>query len=164
MSRTCTICTHTEKEDINRSLLDGEPFRHLAERTGTSTTALQRHKADHLPVTLSQAVKANEIALGGSLLEQLNGLQAKALGILTKAEQAGDLRTALMAVREVRGTLELVGKVTGELVSRHKVSGTFGHLIMPGKSLEELEDRARRLDALLAGVVEGTGVVVEDGG
>ena len=102
------------------------------------------------------------MAHGGSLLEQLKELQVKALGILTKAEQAGDLRTALMAVREVRGTLEVVGKITGELVSRHQVSGTFGHSIMPDKSLEELEDRKRRLDALLAGVVDSTGVVVED--
>ena len=40
----------------------------------------------------------------------------------------------------------------------------IGHLIMPGKSLEELEDRTRRFDALLAGVVvDSTGVVVEDG-
>lgn len=68
-----------------------------------------------------------------------------------------------MAVREERSTLELVGKVTGELVNRHQVSGTFGHLIMPGKSLEELEDRVRRLDALGAGVVDSTGVVIEDG-
>ena len=58
MSRSCTICRHDAKEDINRALLDSEPFRHIAARTGTSTTALQRHKADHLPVALAQAVVA----------------------------------------------------------------------------------------------------------
>ena len=107
-----------------------------------------------------KAVEAAELAHGGSLLEQLEGLQVKALGILTKAEQAGDLRTALMAVREVRSTLELGGKITGELVSRHEVS--FNHIIKPGLSLEELEARIQRLDALEAGVVDSTGVVVGD--
>ena len=159
MGRTCTVCTHPDHEDIDRALVDSEPFRHIAERTGTSTTALQRHKNEHLPINMVQAMEESESAHGDSLLEQLKGLQFKALGILTKAEQAGDLRTALMAVREVRATLELVGKVTGELVNRHQVSGTMGHLIMPGKSLEELEDRARRLEALGAGVVDSTGVV-----
>jgi len=97
MSRTCTICTHANKEIINQALLDQEPFRHLAERTGTSTTALQRHKSEHIPVALAQAVEASEVAHGGSLLEQLSALHAKALELLTKAEQSGDIRGALGA-------------------------------------------------------------------
>lgn len=162
MARTCTICIHPSKEDIDKALLAGQPYRRVAKQYEASESSVYRHQQDHLPAAMVKAVEAAEVAHGGTLLEQLNGLQVKALGILTKAEQAGDLRTALMAVREVRGTLELVGKVTGELVNRHEVSGTMGHLIMPDKSLEELEDRKRRLDALSAGVVvEGT--VIADG-
>ena len=164
MSITCKTCIHPSKEDIDKALLAGTPYRSVAKQYEASPPSVYRHQQDHLPAAMAKAVDAAEVAHGGTLLEQLQGLQAKALGILTKAESAGDLRTALMAVREVRGTLELVGKVTGELVNRHEVSGTFGHLIMPGKSLEELEVRKRRLEALLAGVVDSTGVVVEDGG
>jgi hypothetical protein len=162
MSVTCKTCTHPAKEEIDKALLAGQPYRGVAKQYEASAPSVYRHQQDHLPAAMVKAVEAAEIAHGDSLLEQLKWLQVKALGILTKAEQAGDLRTALIAVREVRSTLELVGKVTGELVSRHEVS--VSHLIMPGKSLEELEDRARRLDALLAGVVEGTGFVLEDGG
>ncbi len=162
MGRTCATCIHPEHEAIDKALLAGQPYRSVARQYEASPPSVYRHQQDHLPAAMVKAVEAAELAHGGTLLEQLQGLQAKVLGILSKAESAGDLRTALMAVREVRGTLELVGKVTGELVNRHQVSGTFGHLIMPGKSLEELEDRARRLDALEAGVVDSTGVVVED--
>ena len=160
MGRTCATCIHPEHEAIDKALLAGQPYRSVARQYEASPPSVYRHQQDHLPAAMVKALEVAQVAHGGSLLEQLNGLQIKALGILTRAEQAGDLRTALMAVREVRSTLELVGKVTGELVSRHEVSGTFGHLIMPGKSLEELEDRARRLDALLPGMVVD-GAVIE---
>jgi hypothetical protein len=42
-------------------------------------------------------------------------LQAHALDILERAEKAGDLRTALAAISQARGNLELLGKLAGEL-------------------------------------------------
>ena len=162
MAITCKTCTHPAKEDIDKALLAGTPYRSVAKQYEASPPSVYRHQQDHLPAALAKAVEAAEVAHGDSLLEQLKWLQVKALGILSKAEQAGDLRTALMAVREVRGTLELVGKITGELVSRHEVS--FNHIIKPELSLEELEANMVRIKALEAGVVDSTGVVVEDGG
>jgi len=53
-----------------------------------------------------------------SLLEQIKSLQKKALQVLTKAEHSGDLRVACMAIRETRGTLEFLAKVTGEMDDR----------------------------------------------
>jgi hypothetical protein len=45
-------------------------------------------------------------------------LQAHALDILDRAEKAGDLRTALAAISQARGNLELLGKLAGELGER----------------------------------------------
>lgn len=118
MSRTCATCIHPEHEAIDKTLLAGQPYRSVARQYEASPPSVYRHQQEHLPAAMVKAVEAAEVAHGGSLLEQLEGLQVKALGILTKAEQAGDLRTALMAVREVRGTLEVVDKITGELVTR----------------------------------------------
>jgi len=41
---------------------------------------------------------------------------------LSKAEQAGDLRTALGAIREARGNLELLAKLLGELAEQPQIS------------------------------------------
>jgi hypothetical protein len=49
-------------------------------------------------------------------------LQAHALGILERAEKAGDLRTALAAISQARGNLELLGKLAGELDERPVVN------------------------------------------
>ena len=49
-------------------------------------------------------------------------LQDRALDILERAEKAGDLRTALAAISQARGNLELLGKLAGELDERPVVN------------------------------------------
>lgn len=44
MMRTCSICTHEERDAIEKALLAGDSLRRIAERFGTSSTALHRHK------------------------------------------------------------------------------------------------------------------------
>lgn len=116
MPRTCTVCNHAERSEIDRALLSGEPYRNIAQRFGTSPTALYRHK-EHLPNELVKAQAAEEVAQADNLLEQVKSLQTRALSILDRADAAGDLRTALSAIREARGNLELLAKLLGELQS-----------------------------------------------
>ena len=59
MPRTCTVCTHQARKDIDKALLDGGPYRGVAERFGASASAVYRHRQDHLPKAL---VKAAEVA------------------------------------------------------------------------------------------------------
>ena len=115
MPRVCTICNHQEREAINKALLAGEPLRNIAARTGTSATALHRHKAEHLPATLTKAQAAQEVAQADDLLAQVRRLQVVTMNILAHAYQAQDLRTALQAVGQARGNLELLGRLAGEL-------------------------------------------------
>ena len=72
------------------------------------------------------------------MLEQLTGLRSKAFSILARAEAEEDLRTALMGVREVRSTVELIAKVTGELVTRHYVN--VHHDLTSDLTMQQLED------------------------
>jgi hypothetical protein len=115
MPRVCSICGHPERAAIDKALVDGEPFRHIAARFGTSTTALQRHKAEHLPAALVKAQEAAEVAHADDLLSQVRDLQGRTLAILAKAEGAGDLRVALGAIGQARGNLELLARLLGEL-------------------------------------------------
>lgn len=115
MPRTCTVCQHPDRPAIDAALLAGEPFRHIAARTGTSTGALQRHKEEHLPIALVHAKEVEQVAQADDLLAQVRDLQRRTLRILDDAEKAGDRRTALAAIREARGNLELLGKLAGEL-------------------------------------------------
>jgi hypothetical protein len=60
MRRTCTICK-LQNAEINSMLVDGVPLRRIAKQSGTSVTALHRHKR-HLPATLAIAKKAEQKA------------------------------------------------------------------------------------------------------
>ncbi len=129
MPRTCTVCSHRDREAIDQALVSGEPFRHIATRTGTSTAALQRHKHDHVPRSLAKAKEAQELAHADGLLDRVRWLCGRAEGFLAETEAIqrearaeGDKRLAVLAVhaglkalRELRETVHLLSQLTGHL-------------------------------------------------
>jgi transposase-like protein len=122
MPRRCTVCDHPGKHGINEALVSGAPYRSVAKRFGLSESAVYRHKTEHLPAQLLKAREVEETARADDLLEQVRNLQTHALGILERAEKSGDLRTALAAISQARGNLELLGKLAGELDERPVVN------------------------------------------
>jgi hypothetical protein len=61
--RSCTLCQHPSRGEIDKALVRGETLRGIAAQFGTSTGTLQRHKVDHLPVILAEeARQAAEVA------------------------------------------------------------------------------------------------------
>ncbi len=115
MPRTCTICRHLQRESIDAKLLNGEPLRGIAKHTATSPTALWRHRRDHIPQSLTRALELSESEHDLSVLEQVEALRDKALDIMQEARQQGDLRTALAAVAQTRGLLELLWRAEQEV-------------------------------------------------
>lgn len=157
MPRTCTICRHPQHEAVDKALVAGEPFRNIALRFGTSSTALYRHKGEHLPELVAHGQRraqahaaalqtqvrqqeAQEQTHASSLFDQVCQRQAKverlasiAEGLISKAANKSDWRGATAAVqasvsasREVRGCLELLGKLMGELDERPQINVLMG--------------------------------------
>jgi len=150
--RKCTVCAHKKRETIDKELLAGTSLRTIAERFGTSKAALCRHRS-HVAEHVATAHEAAEIARADSLLGQVRAqrdraerLAGAAERILADAMAAGDLDTALNAVRagasafrEVRGVLELLGKVMGEIEERQRVEIVGGSVDLSVLSDRELE-------------------------
>jgi hypothetical protein len=122
MPRRCTVCDHPERHGIDEALVTGAPYRSVAKRFELSESAVYRHKTEHLPAHLLKAREVEEAARADNLLEQVRNLQTHALDILGRAEKSGDLRTALAAISQARGNLELLGKLAGELDERPVVN------------------------------------------
>ena len=122
MPRRCTVCDHAERHGIDEALVTGAPYRSVAKRFGLSESSVYRHKTEHLPAHLLKAREAEDAARADDLLDQVRHLQTHALDILERAEKAGDLRTALAAISQARGNLELLGKLAGELDERPMVN------------------------------------------
>jgi hypothetical protein len=140
MPRRCTVCDHPQRHSIDETLVTGASYRSVAKRFELSESSVYRHKTEHLPVHLLKAREVREAARADDLLEQVRHLQTHALDILERAEEAGDLRTALAAISQARGNLELLGKLAGELDERPVVNLNV--------SAEWLELRAMILGAL----------------
>jgi len=129
MPRQCTICTHPDRKQIEQALVSGRSLRNVAEQYGCSATALHRHKQGHLPSSLTQAKQAQEIARADSVLEEIRAEIRRIRKLYRKAEaildQAQDQPIALKSVRELsrlhkemRDTLELLARISGELEQR----------------------------------------------
>src|SRR5215204_4079062 len=108
--RRCTVCTHEQVGAIDRALIAGRPIRGIAKTFGVSEDAVGRHRA-HLPKTLLNAHDVAETIRADELLAEATALQTKAWELLLAAEANDDQRTALLAVREIRGCLELLARL-----------------------------------------------------
>jgi hypothetical protein len=117
MPRTCTLCAHLQREEINRCLVAGEGYRNIAERFGTSLAALVRHKTDHIPARLAKAEEAREVAHADTLLDQLLTLSKETAAILKEARtgKIKDNDLALKAIARAERQIELQARLLGEL-------------------------------------------------
>jgi hypothetical protein len=101
------------------------------------------------------AKEAGKVADAGTLLDQVKGLVVRATGILDRAELAGEHQAALGAIREVRGCLELFGKLNGELRTSASAVAIANARIVPVRTLNDFyADNVRELtDAELEAVI-----------
>ena len=140
MPRRCTVCSHDEAHAINVALVQGGGNRRIATQYGLSEAAIRRHRAEHIPQLLVKATEATEAAEADALLEDVRDIHRRTLAILRATEAAQEHRTALAAIREARGNLELLAKLLGQLDERPVVNLTV--------SPEWLELRALIVGAL----------------
>lgn len=121
MARTCTVCNHEDREEIDRELIAGVPYRDIAERHGVGRMAVSRHREAHLSEALA-AVVVEDHDRAMSLVDRIENLVDEATAFLTAAKQDGNVSQGLAALREMRAALELVGKATGELKDSPQVA------------------------------------------
>jgi hypothetical protein len=122
MPRTCTICGNPDRDAIDAAIVTGQVIRATAALYRVSEDALARHAAHHLPRVAVEAHHSAEAERGQSLLDQLRQLQARTLALLDRAEAAGKLTPAILAVGQARQNLELAARLLHELDERPQVN------------------------------------------
>ncbi len=125
MPRSCTVCEHPKRDEIDRALVGESSNLSVSSLFGVSESAARRHKANHLPETLAKSHEADEAARGDDLLAGVRNLQERTLAILEGAEEGKDRRVALSAIREARSNLELLARLLGELNDRPQINLTI---------------------------------------
>jgi hypothetical protein len=120
MARPGTICTSSERTEIERELLSGTPNRRVAARHGVSEQAIRRHGEQHLRSALELARTKRADDRQQSLLEELRDVHRRVRAVANEAERTGDGRLAIAAAREIRACIEALGKWTGEFREQHE--------------------------------------------
>ena len=154
MPRRCTICDDPRRAEIDAALVSSEVYRAIAKRFSVSESAMYRHRAAHLPQAMVKASQAQEAVQADSLLDQVRSLQERTMTILDTAEDTGNLRVALQAIREARGTVELLARLMGELNSEVTVNVASEWPMLRSTILEALAPHPEAKEAVVAALSE----------
>jgi hypothetical protein len=131
--RPCTVCTHQERQAIDKALVTGTTHRNVAEQFRLSPSAVYRHKQGHLAARIKRAFeagetrkavelvqhqtqeRAREVGQAIDIVQQLRAINAATLQVLQVARESEKHSLSLQAVDRVHKQIELQAKLLGEL-------------------------------------------------
>jgi predicted DNA-binding protein YlxM (UPF0122 family) len=122
MARTCTICTHPQRNIMDALLLRGEALNAIARRFSVSSDALFRHRK-HMQTTMAKlAANADHRngEYGSSLLAEVARIRSDAERLQHEYESRRDLRGALRAIETRLSVIELAARFTGQIEVKQK--------------------------------------------
>ena len=160
MGRVCTICSHTQRYEIEELLATRQStYRGIARTYDVSEDAVSRHVSSrHVSQLISLAADAERAARADTLLDRIEALQRRIEEFLSRVEHTDNYSATLGAFREMRSNLELIGEVTRELDR----AGTINVALNPewleirGVIIAALEPHPAARDSVLR-ALEGVG-------
>lgn len=125
----CATCSHPAQEEINAHLITGDwPVTKIAKHYGINESSLRAHKKNHISPAYKAVQEAKAKADGRAAIDQVKELIPILKNLLEQAQGRQDANgnfltlpnvgQALSAVRELRATIELLARITGELDER----------------------------------------------
>jgi hypothetical protein len=120
--RTCTACSHDEHHQINVDLVHRDPYRRIASRYGLSEAAVRRHAQEHIPELLVEAYESLKRGDAEDLAGELFKIKDDVERLKARAEEEGDLRTALLGCDKALKALELQAKVEQIIATRPTIN------------------------------------------
>ena len=115
----CRACRHPRRAEIDEMLVKGAPYRAIIAMSGLSLGGLNRHR-ECIKQDLASAKDRAHVAgaeRGSALLARIEEVIAGAKSIASSAARSDNLATANQALNTVLRSLEIIGRITGELGS-----------------------------------------------
>ena len=100
----------------------GRSQRTIGAQFGVSRDSIARHSQRHLSPALKRAATRHETGGPRRAVDRLEDLYARCTRILDAAEAAGNPGLALNAAKELRATVEVLAKISGELDERPQIA------------------------------------------
>lgn len=114
--RACTICSHPDREQIDRDLaLERKTQAEVARLVGCHRSSVSRHVKNHLLPTVGREVLGDPDLADLDVVSELKGLYARIKRHLDRAEEADNWRAIRAFHAEARQDLEFLARLLGQL-------------------------------------------------
>jgi hypothetical protein len=122
MPRSCTVCRHGQRADVDAALIAGQPLRNIAERFGLSPQALLRHR-QHVPAQAQQHQRVRDELAQLDLLERIRHQDELHREVLEAARATGDVKDLVAAVGIYVQTTRTIGQFKVAAQQHEDVAG-----------------------------------------
>jgi hypothetical protein len=131
--RPCMVCEHENRSSVEDALLRKVACAKVAEQFGLSASAIWRHK---------QHLGRSVVCAGATpLVDRIESLINRIEKIAQRAESAKEFKSAISGMREIRESIELLARLTGQMpLPGHSVNLGVAVNITTGHSRNDVTD------------------------
>ena len=111
MTMRCTICSNSNRLNIDRAIAQGKSYAMIANEYSVSWQAVRGHAQDHLSRQLVKSQQVKEALSASTIIGDVEDLITRTKMILAEVEATKKYDTAIRAIAECRGSYELLLKI-----------------------------------------------------
>jgi len=148
MSRPCSICTHSERLEIDRLILSGEPYRNIAKQFGLSIGTISRHKEAHIGTDLRDVREVMVAARQEALAEIKGEVKARELEEIKEEITAEARETTAARLENAASFIDQLREVRDKAANLLDQAEASDDLRAAGTFLKELREQIRLMAEL----------------
>jgi phosphotransferase system HPr-like phosphotransfer protein len=117
MAGVCSTCTSSDKAAIEALIASGAGLSKLERQFGITRDALRRHRDRHMSMALTtlRAEQGHSVQIEATARDRVENLVAKLEALVERTDSERRESMLLQASRELRGAIELLARLSGEL-------------------------------------------------
>ena len=110
MAQTCTICRHSQLDEIHDWIIRQVPFRNIGKHFNVGWQSVRKHKLNCMPKLLAQASVERQLVQAENAGDLIGKWYREISGLYDQAKEQQDIRLALYAIDRALKCIELVQK------------------------------------------------------
>lgn len=155
--RPCLICTHPQREEIEKAIQEGATLNEVAARFNIGKSTVHKHRTQCQPQMFADTLEKRKAlpppvaseAAAMTYLEEMVFLIEKAKRVIYEAEKEKDNKTMLSAIESVSRMMTDLGKLS-LIARRREQEGEKAQISSESRALlERIENDANRNDTVL---------------
>lgn len=163
--RGCTVCAHSQREQIDAEMVLQLNDSAIGREYGLSRDSVRRHRRNHLSPAVKAIATRRQTKGARKAVDRIYAYLERAEAVLDSEAEAGNTKRVLEALREARGQVELLAKLTGELDERPQIATVVNVATSPewltirsvlADALRPYPEAARAVSLRLSGIKELT--------